>query len=142
MVRKFFAASLMVLAVGVVPALAADLLVTVEGVKAGKGAVLLELDNAPPQWDDKGKPLATAAVAPDQGSVSYLFKDLAPGRYAIAVVDDENGNGKLDTNFIGIPTEGFGFSNNLHLQRKPTFEEAAFPVGNQDGSVVIHLDRY
>ena len=63
-------------------------------------------------------------------------------RYAVFVIDDENGNGKLDTNFIGIPTEGFGFSNNLHLTRKPTFEEAGFKVGDQDSSIVIQLDRY
>jgi len=142
MVRKFLFGSLMVLAIGVVPALAADLLVTIEGVEVGKGALLLELDNGPAQWADKGKPMITATVEAVQNSVSYSFKDLTPGRYAVAVVDDENGNGKLDSNFLGIPTEGFGFSNDLHLMRKPTFEEASFQLDEQGGAIVIHLDRY
>lgn len=142
MLKRFFAITLMVLALGVLPALAADLLVTVEKVIPGKGSVLLELDNAPAGWDDKAKPVATASVPAAEAGVAYVFKDLPPGRYALAVVDDENGNGKLDTNFIGIPKEGFGFSNNLHLQRKPIFEEAAFQLEDRGGSIVIQLDRY
>ncbi len=38
------------------------------------------------------------------------FEDISPGTYALAVIHDENGNGKLDTNWVGIPTEGYGFS--------------------------------
>lgn len=40
------------------------------------------------------------------------FEDIPPGTYAMAVIHDENMNGKLDTNWLGIPTEGYGFSNN------------------------------
>ena len=40
------------------------------------------------------------------------FLDIPPGKYALAVIHDENMNGKLDTNPIGIPKEGYGFSNN------------------------------
>ncbi len=39
------------------------------------------------------------------------FEDIAPGTYALAVIHDENMNGKLDTNWLGVPTEGYGFSN-------------------------------
>src|ERR1051325_8420985 len=39
------------------------------------------------------------------------FEDIPPGTYAMAVIHDENMNGKLDTNVLGIPTEGYGFSN-------------------------------
>jgi uncharacterized protein (DUF2141 family) len=38
------------------------------------------------------------------------FEDIPPGTYAIAVIHDENMNGRLDTNVFGIPTEGYGFS--------------------------------
>jgi len=41
-----------------------------------------------------------------------LFPGVAPGRYAVSVFHDENSNGKMDTNFIGIPREGVGASNN------------------------------
>jgi uncharacterized protein (DUF2141 family) len=40
---------------------------------------------------------------------SFEFSDIKPGKYAIAVIHDENCNGKLDTNMFGIPKEGYGF---------------------------------
>ncbi len=39
------------------------------------------------------------------------FEDIPPGRYALAVIHDENMNGKLDANWLGVPKEGYGFSN-------------------------------
>ena len=55
------------------------------------------------------------------------FEDIPPGTYATAVIHDENMNGKLDTNRIGIPTEGYGFSNGAHaLLGAPSFSAASF----------------
>ena len=45
------------------------------------------------------------------GTMQIVFKDIPPGEYAISVIHDANSNGKLDKNFLGIPREGFGFSN-------------------------------
>ncbi|MET0808503.1 MAG: DUF2141 domain-containing protein, partial [Pseudoxanthomonas sp.] len=53
---------------------------------------------------------------------------------------DENGNGKLDTNVMGMPLEGYGFSNNPQVMRKPTWDEARFTVG--DGDVAIDVDLH
>ena len=55
------------------------------------------------------------------------FSGISPGTYAVAVFHDENSNGKLDTNLLGIPREGVGASNNArgHLG-PPKFEAAAF----------------
>jgi uncharacterized protein (DUF2141 family) len=47
------------------------------------------------------------------GTLTYQLK-LAPGTYAIAVLDDTNNNGEMDFNFIGYPLEGYGFSNYVH----------------------------
>ncbi len=44
--------------------------------------------------------------------VTVVFENLAPGEYGISVVHDENENGDLDKNFVGIPKEGFAFGNN------------------------------
>jgi len=41
------------------------------------------------------------------------FEDIPPGTYALVVIHDENMNGKLDTNWVGIPKEGYGFSNDV-----------------------------
>jgi uncharacterized protein (DUF2141 family) len=62
------------------------------------------------------------------------FEDIPAGTYAIAVIHDENMNGKLDTNRIGIPTEGYGFSNGAHaLLGAPSFSAASF---RHDGGIL------
>lgn len=59
--------------------------------------------------------------APEQ---MVLLKSLPSGKYAIAVFHDKNGNGKMDKNLLGIPTESFGFSNNrMGFASPPDFEE-------------------
>jgi uncharacterized protein (DUF2141 family) len=57
------------------------------------------------------------------------FEGVAPGTYAVAVVHDENDNGKLDTNFFGAPTEGYGVSNNhTYAFSAPEWDESKFEV--------------
>jgi uncharacterized protein (DUF2141 family) len=118
---------------------AADLTVKVDGVRSAKGTVVLELDDSAAGWDDKAKPAAKGSVKAEPGGVTYTFKNLPAGTYAVGVFQDENDNGKLDTNFLGIPKEGYGFSNNTTAMRKPTFAEAHFDIGEQDISILIHL---
>lgn len=70
------------------------------------------------------------------------FEDIAPGTYALAVIHDENMNGKLDTNWIGIPTEGYGFSNDVTAALgAPSFAAARFPYDGRNLNLTISL-RY
>lgn len=70
------------------------------------------------------------------------FLDIAPGTYALAVVHDENMNGKLDTNWLGIPTEGYGFSNDVTaLLGAPSFSAASFLYNGENLDLTISL-RY
>lgn len=64
------------------------------------------------------------------GSVTRcVFKDVPPGTYAMTVIHDENDNGKLDRNLLGIPTEGYGVSNNqTRATRAPIWSECKFVV--------------
>ena len=58
---------------------------------------------------------------------SFEFSDILPGKYAIAVIHDENRNGELDTDFLGIPTEGYGFSSGAEVTLSaPSFSDAEF----------------
>jgi uncharacterized protein (DUF2141 family) len=71
-----------------------------------------------------------AVKASDAGTV--VFRDVPPGRYAIALLHDENGNGKMDWSFIGMPKEGFGFSRDAPVKLSaPKFDAAAFEVSGQ-----------
>jgi uncharacterized protein (DUF2141 family) len=68
------------------------------------------------------------------------FVDIAPGTYSLAVIHDENMDGKLGTNGIGIPTEGYGFSNGASaLMGAPSFEAARFPYEGGNLDLTIRL---
>jgi uncharacterized protein (DUF2141 family) len=69
-------------------------------------------------------------VAASGTVATCTFDEVAPGRYAIAAFLDTNGNRVNDRNFVGMPTEPWGVSNNVRPRmRAPNFEEAAFTVG-------------
>ncbi len=70
------------------------------------------------------------------------FEDIPAGTYALAVVHDENMNGKLDVNWLGVPTEGYGFSNDAKaLLGAPSFADAGFPYSGQNLDMTISM-RY
>jgi uncharacterized protein (DUF2141 family) len=68
------------------------------------------------------------------------FEDIQPGTYALAIVHDENMNGKLDTQWLGIPTEGYGFSNDVKaILGPPSFSAASFLYDGQEIRLTISL---
>ncbi len=68
------------------------------------------------------------------------FEDIPPGTYALAVIHDENMNGKLDTNWLGIPIEGYGFSNDAKgLFGAPSHSAARFLFDGQILDLTISL---
>lgn len=122
------------------PTAAAELTVKLHGIRAQTGLVKVAMVDSQDAWDGQAAPVE-ADGAPAQGEeASFTFKDLKPGNYAVMVTHDENGNGKLDMNAIGMPLEGYGFSNNPQVMRKPTWDEARFTVG--DGDVAIDVDLH
>lgn len=118
---------------------AADLTVNLSGLRSQQGQIRIAVVASPAQLDSTQPPVQ-AQTKPITGSApSFVFQDLPPGRYAVMVNHDENANGKLDTNLIGMPVEGYGFSNNPRAMRKPTFDEAAFdlPAGGKRISIEL-----
>jgi uncharacterized protein (DUF2141 family) len=68
------------------------------------------------------------------------FEAIPPGTYALAVIHDENSNGKLDTDWLGIPTEGYGFSNDAKAAvGTPSFSAASFSYDGQTLDMTISL---
>ena len=69
------------------------------------------------------------------------FEDIPPGTYALAVFHDENRNGTLDTNWLGIPTEGYGFSNDVKASLgPPSFAAASFAYDGRTVEMTIRLE--
>jgi uncharacterized protein (DUF2141 family) len=74
--------------------------------------------------------LATGTLRPPGKQAVVSFGDLAPGSYAVSVIHDVNLNGDIDMNMLGIPTEGWGFSNDARgTLGPPSFDAAAVQVG-------------
>jgi uncharacterized protein (DUF2141 family) len=69
------------------------------------------------------------------------FEDISPGTYALGVIHDEDMNGKLGTNWAGIPTEGYGFSNDATaFMGAPSFEAARFAYDGRTLDMTISLN--
>lgn len=119
-------------------ALAADLSLSVADGPAAEATLYVALYNDAAGYADS-KAVASQTTPMRDGKAKLVFAGLAPGRYALRVFADENGNGKLDTNLIGMPTERYGFSNDAKGNRAPpTFEAAAINI-DADLQTVIHL---
>ena len=68
------------------------------------------------------------------------FENIAPGTYALAVIHDENRDGELQTNWMGVPKEGYGFSNDAKgLLGPSSFEAASFSYNGQSLNMTIAL---
>ena len=121
---------------------AARIIVTIDGLKSAQGTVFVGLYASPAKFLQGNQADAQKKVRASTGPVTVAFDNLAPGTYAVGAFHDENGNDHLDTNFLGLPVEGYALSNGVRaVMAKPTFQQAAFSVGNGDKPVALHI-RY
>jgi uncharacterized protein (DUF2141 family) len=113
-----------------------DLTITINGFKNQKGTVKLQVQNAQQKE-------VFQKIAPVPGK-TYLIviNDVPEGAYVVNVIHDKNNNNKLDTNWMGIPSEGWGCSNDARgFMSAPAFRNKLFPVkGNT--SISINLVHY
>jgi len=97
--------------------------VEITGLRNGKGTVLMELYTAANNIIKQEK------LQIKNNACSVTFEGLKPSKYAIRYFHDENENIKIDKNWAGVPTEGYGFSNNvLGTFGPPDFEKWIFEV--------------
>ena len=119
--------------------MATELKVLIEGIKSADGTVKVALFNNANEFPG-GNRVSGKVAAAKPGGVSVLLEDVSPGQYAIACYHDANDNDEMDTNFLGMPTEDFGFSNDARANfAPPKFADAAFEVNSQQQSIVIKI---
>lgn len=115
----------------------------VSGLNNSKGNLMLAIYDNPqafPSHPDLAFRLGKVKAM--EGSMGIGFPEFKPGIYAIAVFQDENENGKLDTNIVGMPKEPFGFSNNPKINfRAPTFDEAKIELHSSEQAFPIQLNH-
>ena len=112
----------------------------VDGFRNQKGDLGVTVFKSPDGWPENNSKALQHGGYPFSGDSATVKLDLPAGRYAFAVIHDENSNHKLDRNFVGYPKEGFGFSNNPKVfLTAPGFEVAATQVACPATDIFIHL---
>ena len=113
----------------------------VENIKSKKGSIRFGLFTS--EADYLKNPVEKRVIKSTGKDVTVVFENLLPGDYALSVIHDENENGELDSNALGIPKEGFGFGNNaLGSFGPPSFEKAKIKIADQDVKQDIKLKYF
>jgi uncharacterized protein (DUF2141 family) len=119
---------------------AADLTVTVAGVRNASGAVSAGIFDNAKSFPNPGQAVVTVRIKAVPGGFSFTVHKMPPGQYAVTSYHDENSNGRLDFDPTGAPTEGYGVSNDARSPTAPPeFAKAAFELRDQNKSVTINI---
>ena len=143
--HRYFLLFLFFLVIAWYPHPVSSVSVTIDKLRNNKGQVLICLfkdGNGYP--DDPAKAIRKGKATIIEGNKAVIdFMDLSTGNYAAVVLHDENSNSKMDKNWIGLPREGYGFSNNvMGAFGPPGFSKASFEYdGNKQVQISIRL-RY
>ena len=118
--------------------MAADLEVEVIGLSSNEGDVHIAVYDTPELFPDTDGMITETHVPISENRAVMIFKNLNPGRYAIAVYHDANGNHDFDQGIFGIPLEDYGFSNDARVFFvPPSFDDAAFELLEQKTKITI-----
>ena len=97
--------------------------IEISDIRNDTGNIMLQL------FDENEKVIDEKISQISDNKCSFTIADLKPGKYAVRYFHDENLNGKMETNFVGKPTEGYGFSNNVTGKLgPPPFEKWLFEI--------------
>jgi uncharacterized protein (DUF2141 family) len=116
----------------------------INGLETSKGRVELAIFNSSETFLDEKKYFKHLSMPIESGQKSVVFDlELPAGEYAFSAFHDENGNGKLDKNWVGIPTEAYGFSNNFKAKwGAPSWEKTRFFIEKGAKSMEIKVEKW
>ena len=116
------------------------IILKVTGLHSGKGQVKIAVFNSSETWLGD-HPAYNATIDVDGQSVTWKLNDVSYGDYGVAVFHDENSNGKMDKNLLGMPLEPYGFSNNLRIiLGAPKWDKGKVAVRNPTTEISIEVN--
>jgi uncharacterized protein (DUF2141 family) len=119
----------------------ASLTITFTGITEKSGAIMGAIFDTEAGYDGKAAPVRAIMIPVTGGEVSQMIEGLAPGRYALKIFHDVDGDKKMTVNPYGMPTEPFAFSNNAKGNMGPAKWDAAnFEVTAGANSHSITID--
>jgi uncharacterized protein (DUF2141 family) len=105
------------------------LTINITNIERMQGTVEIGLFNSKDRFLEEGQAMKTLSIKVKNSSETVVIKDLPKGIYAVSMYHDENADGKLNSNFLGIPSEPYGFSNNFRPKfSAPTFKDCQFSL--------------
>jgi uncharacterized protein (DUF2141 family) len=115
-----------------------DITVIIKNLDSNEGQVYVALYNSQASFLDKEFKATFSTI--ENNSCEVTFKNVPKGVYAISMFHDENENKKLDSNFLGIPKEDYGCSNNAKgFMGPPNWKDAKFELKNESLTQTITL---
>lgn len=118
-------------------AAANSLTVRIQGLRSDAGQVLIAVCTA--GTFQEGRCREERRLRAGEARTAVDFPGIPAGTYAVKIVHDENGNGRLDTDWLGIPVEGYGLSNDPPKDRRPSFDASAFRIGSDPVALDVSL---
>jgi uncharacterized protein (DUF2141 family) len=116
------------------------LTVRITNIPGAKGQLLVGVYDSASSFTARPLPQSPKIPVGSTSPVTARISGLKPGVYAVAVVQDLNGNGVLDRNALGMPREPLGFSRIQRIPRgKPSFAACSFEIRDRDVSMTIPL---
>lgn len=118
----------------------AEFNLTIENIPKVEGEIRIAIFDSEEAYNSKENPVYAIVLPVESKTISWSETGLPYGNYAIAVYHDKNENGELDTNFLGIPKEAYGFSNDARGKFGPaSWKDAKFEVNAENVSHTIHI---
>jgi uncharacterized protein (DUF2141 family) len=115
---------------------------TISEIKNKKGLIRVSLFNQDDGFpNDHEKAFRSISMEITELQLNFNIADLPTGEYALAILHDENENGKMDFNFLRMPKEGYGVSNNAKSSfGPPKFKDAIFLLSSDELSLEIKMN--
>ncbi len=118
-----------------------DLTIIVQGLHSDNGTVQIGLFNSEGTWKMGKDKFRGAKIGIRNRKTVWIVENIPYGFYAVRLFHDENNNDKMDTNFLGLPIESYGFSNNAKgLFGPPSFDKAKFMFDAQHNEIMMTVD--
>lgn len=118
-----------------------NLTIKITDVENRKGKIQIGLYNTEKGFLDESKQYKKVRITATAPTTTYTFRSLPEGTYAIAIYHDENSDNECNRNLIGIPTEEFGFSNNVRpVVSAPSYKKAKFSL-TENKTITIKIDK-
>ncbi|MBO3098605.1 DUF2141 domain-containing protein [Gelidibacter pelagius] len=106
-----------------------ELTINVQNIKSLKGEIIIGVFNTDKDFLKEGVAIKNYTIAIDEATETIVISDLPKGEYAVSLYHDENSDKECNRNFLGIPKEGYGFSNNVKPKfSAPSYEDCKFTL--------------